>query len=75
MFLSFVQCTKRYIMPLTDFIIGIRLPINSQLRQNLNTSHSRYKCRPRHKISILAFADLFAFENKHWFKISFSHTM
>ena len=56
-------------------IHGIRLPINKQLRQKLNTSHTRYKRRPKHKISILAFIDLFAFENKHWFKISFSHTM
>ena len=46
-----------------------------QLRPNLNTSHTRNKRRPRHKISIFAFVVPFAFGNKQWFEISFSNTM
>ena len=56
-------------------IIDVRLPINSQLRQNFNTSHTRNKRRLRHNFSIFVFVVLFAFENTHWFDISFSHTM
>ena len=57
-------------------IIDIRLHINSQLRQNFNTSHTHNKRRPMHKFTIFSFVVFFfAFENKCWFEISFSHTM
>ena len=62
-------------MPLKDSIIDICLPITSQLHPNLNMSHTHNKCRPRHKNAIFAFAILFTFENKHWFEISFTHTV
>ena len=64
-------------MPLKITIIDIRSLFNSELRSNSNTSHTRNTCkrRPRHKIPIFVYVVPFAFENKHWFEISFSHTM